>query len=163
MCQTYCVRTWPKYTVERYPKKYIVKSMRIHTNTNTIYQWRCKSWSLRQLVQPHFSWFSCLPMAASAWQAWRSLRVFDTRQVVRSVSHFVYQFVEFVIVLGHGRRTILSSSFLDMERDLFFRTNHLTNLMSQRDFCCESRSDKCVRQCNPPTDCVRRWRWCAHC
>ncbi len=36
MCQTYCVRTWPKYTVERYPEKYIVKSMRIHTNTNTI-------------------------------------------------------------------------------------------------------------------------------
>ena len=103
MCQTYCVRTWLKYTVERYPKKYIVKSMRIHTNTNTIYQWRCKSWSLRQLVQPHFSWFSCLPMAASAWQAWRSLRVFDTRQVVRSVSHFVYQFVEFVIVLGQAQ------------------------------------------------------------
>jgi hypothetical protein len=31
MCQTYCVRTWPKYTVERYPKKYIVKSMHEHT------------------------------------------------------------------------------------------------------------------------------------
>jgi hypothetical protein len=44
MCQTYCVRTWLKYTVERYPKKYIVKSIRIHTNTNTIYQRRCKSW-----------------------------------------------------------------------------------------------------------------------
>jgi hypothetical protein len=29
--------------------------MCIHTNTNTIYQWRCKSWSLRHLVQPLFS------------------------------------------------------------------------------------------------------------
>jgi hypothetical protein len=58
------------------------------------------------------------------------------------------------LVLGHGQRPILSSSFLD--RVLFFRTNHsLTNLMSQRDFYCESRSDECVRQFNPPTDRVR--------
>ncbi len=41
---------------------------------NTIYQWRCKSSSLRQLVQPLFSWFSRLPMTVSVWQAWRSLR-----------------------------------------------------------------------------------------
>ncbi len=74
MCQTSCVRTLTKYTVERYPKKYIVKSMRIHTNTSTIYQRRWKSLSLRQLVQPLFSWFSRLPMPPSAWQAWRSLR-----------------------------------------------------------------------------------------
>jgi hypothetical protein len=70
MCQTYWVRTWPKYSVERYSKRYIVKSMSIHANTNTIYQQRWKSWSLRQLVQPLFSWFS-------------------------------YEFVEFVIDLGH--------------------------------------------------------------
>jgi hypothetical protein len=38
---------------------------------------------------------------------------FDTRQVVRSVSHFVYEFVEFVIVLGHGQSPILSSKPLD--------------------------------------------------
>ncbi len=90
---------------------------------------------------------------------------FDTRQVVRSVSHFVNEFVEFVIVLGHGQSPILSSSFLDMDRTLLFRTSHFTNLMSQWDFYCESRSDECVRHCNPPiwstTDCVRRWRWCA--
>jgi hypothetical protein len=54
MCQTYCVWTWTKYSVERNPKKYFVKSMRIHTNTNTIYQWRWKSWSLRQLVSHYF-------------------------------------------------------------------------------------------------------------
>jgi hypothetical protein len=41
-----------------------------------MYQWRCKSWSLRQLVQPLFSWFSRLPMTVSAWQAWRSLRLY---------------------------------------------------------------------------------------
>ncbi len=86
---------------------------------------------------------------------------FDTRQVVRSVSHFVYELVEFVIVLGPGQSPILSSSFLDMDRALFFRTRHFTNLMSQWDFCCESRSNECAKQCNPPTDCVRRWRWCA--
>jgi hypothetical protein len=33
---------------------------------------------------------------------------FDTRRVVHSVSHFVYEFVEFVIVLGHGQSPILS-------------------------------------------------------
>jgi hypothetical protein len=38
---------------------------------------------------------------------------FDTRQVVRSVSHFVYEFVEFVIVLGHGQSPILSNKPLD--------------------------------------------------
>jgi hypothetical protein len=38
---------------------------------------------------------------------------FDTRQAVRSVSHFVYEFVEFVIVLGHGQRPILSNKPLD--------------------------------------------------
>ncbi len=54
MCQTYCVWTWTKYSVERNPKKYFVKSMRIHTNTNAIYQWRWKSWSLRQLVSHYF-------------------------------------------------------------------------------------------------------------
>jgi hypothetical protein len=48
--------------------------MYIHTNTNTIYQWWCKSWSLRQVVQSLFSWFSRLPMTASPWQVWRSLR-----------------------------------------------------------------------------------------
>jgi hypothetical protein len=57
---------------------------------------------------------------------------FDTRQVLRSVSHFVNEFVEFVIVLGHGQSPILSSSFLDMDRTLFFRTSHFTNfVMSQ--------------------------------
>jgi hypothetical protein len=31
--------------------------MCIHTNTNTIHQWRCKSWSLRRdLVKPLFGW-----------------------------------------------------------------------------------------------------------
>jgi len=129
--------------------------MHIHTNTNTIlYQRWWKSWSLRQLVQPLFSSFSRLPMVVSTWQAWRSLR----HKVVRSVSHFVYKFVEFPIVLRHGQSPILSSSFLDMDRVLFFRTSHLTNwvtnLMSQRDFCCERRSDKCARHCNPPTDWV---------
>jgi hypothetical protein len=52
--------------------------MRIHANTNTIYlilyQWWWKSWSLRQLVQTLFSWFSRLPMSVSDWQTWRSLR-----------------------------------------------------------------------------------------
>ena len=38
---------------------------------------------------------------------------FDTRQVVRSVSHFVYEFVEFVIVLGHGQSPILSNKTFD--------------------------------------------------
>jgi hypothetical protein len=38
---------------------------------------------------------------------------FDTRQSVRSVSHFVYEFVEFVIVLGHGQNPILSNKPLD--------------------------------------------------
>jgi hypothetical protein len=50
---------------------------------------------------------------------------FDTRQAVRSVSHFVYEFVEFVIVLdmdralsfvivlGHGQSSILSKKPLD--------------------------------------------------
>ena len=38
---------------------------------------------------------------------------FDTRQAVRSVSHFVYEFVEFVIVLGHGQSPILSNKPLD--------------------------------------------------
>ncbi len=38
---------------------------------------------------------------------------FDTRQAVRSVSHFVYEFVEFVIVLGHGQNSILSNKPLD--------------------------------------------------
>jgi hypothetical protein len=38
---------------------------------------------------------------------------FDTRQDVRSVSHFVYEFVEFVIVLGHGQSPILSNKPLD--------------------------------------------------
>ncbi len=35
---------------------------------------------------------------------------FDTRQAVRSVSH---EFVEFVIVLGHGQSPILSNKPLD--------------------------------------------------
>jgi hypothetical protein len=100
--------------------------MYIHRNTNTIYQWCCKSWSLRQLVQPLFSWFS--------------------------------------------------PSFLYMDRVLFFRhrswtwtetysfeqvTSQTRCLMSQWDFSCESKSDECVRQYNPPTDCVWWWRWCA--
>ena len=38
---------------------------------------------------------------------------FDTRQAVRSVSHFVCEFVEFVIVLGHGQSPILSKKPLD--------------------------------------------------
>ncbi len=38
---------------------------------------------------------------------------FDTRQAVRSVSHFVYEFFEFVIVLGHGQSPILSNKPLD--------------------------------------------------
>ena len=38
---------------------------------------------------------------------------FDTRQVIRSVSHFVYELVEFVIVLGHGQRPILSNKSFD--------------------------------------------------
>jgi hypothetical protein len=47
---------------------------------------------------------------------------FDTSQAVRSVCHFVYEFVEFVIVLGHfsfvivlghGHNPILSSKALD--------------------------------------------------
>ncbi len=50
---------------------------------------------------------------------------FDTRQVVHFVSHFVYEFVEFVIDLGHGQNPILSSSFLDMDRSLFFRTREV--------------------------------------
>jgi hypothetical protein len=62
---------------------------------------------------------------------WLHQAHFDTRQIVRSVSHFVYEFVELVIVLGHRQSPILSSSFLDMDRSLFFRTNPFTNLMSQ--------------------------------
>ncbi len=81
-----------------------------------------------------FSWYSRLPMTECDWP--------DTWQVVHSVSHFVYEFVEFEIVFGHGQSPILSSSFLDMDRALFFRTSHLTKLMSQRDFCCENRNDK---------------------
>jgi hypothetical protein len=33
--------------------------------------------------------------------------------IVDSVSHFVYEFVEFVIVLGHGQSPILSNKPLD--------------------------------------------------
>ncbi len=119
MCQTYWVRTWPKYTVERYPKKYIVKSMQIHTNTNTIYQWWCISWSLRQLVQPLFSWISRLPMTVSVWQVWRSLGhkagcTFRQSHRLRIcwVRHRSWTWVEnysFVIVLGHGQSPILSN------------------------------------------------------
>ena len=97
--------------------------MRIHTNTNTIYQWRCKSWSLWQLVQPLFSWFSRLPMAASAWQAWRSLRhkagcTFrqSLRLWIRWVRHRSWTWTDpysFVIVLGHGQSPILSNKPLD--------------------------------------------------
>jgi hypothetical protein len=60
---------------------------------------------------------------------------------------------------GHGQSPILSSSFLDINRDLFFRTSHFTNLMSHQDFCCEIRTDECARQFNSSTDCVRRWHW----
>ncbi len=122
MCQTYCVRTWPKYTVERYPKKYIVKSMLIHTNTNTIYQWWYTSWSLRQVVRTLFSWFSRLPMAASVWQVRRSLRhktgcTFrqSLRLWIRWVRHRSWTWTEsysFVIVLGHGQHPILSNKSL---------------------------------------------------
>jgi hypothetical protein len=34
-------------------------------------------------------------------------------ETVRSVSHFVYEFVEFVIVVGHGQSPILSNKTLD--------------------------------------------------
>jgi hypothetical protein len=93
--------------------------MRIHTNTNTIYQRWCKSWSLRQLVQPLFSWFSCLPMTTSVWQVWRSLRHKEgctfrqsLRLWIRWVRHRSWTWTEsysFVIVLGHGQNHILSN------------------------------------------------------
>jgi hypothetical protein len=103
--------------------------MCIHTNTNTIYisddtnldpfdsSWRY--YFLDSLVS------LCLYLIDKFEDH------LDTRQVVRSVSHFVYEFVEFVIVLGHGQNPILSSSFMDMDRVLFFRTRHFTNMMSQ--------------------------------
>jgi hypothetical protein len=72
---------------------------------------------------------------------------FDARQGVHSVSDF-----EFVILLGHGKSPNLSNE----SRDKLDVTARLLVY-------CESRIDKCVRQCNPPTDCVRRWRWCALC
>jgi hypothetical protein len=72
------VITWPVLSYSNAPTNFYyritVKSMRIHTNTNTIYHRWCKSWSLRHLVQSLFSWFSRLPMTTSVWQVWRSLR-----------------------------------------------------------------------------------------
>jgi hypothetical protein len=73
------------------------------------------------------------------------------------------------------KHSLSSSSFLDMDRVLFSRTNHLTKMMSHRDFL----SDVKVGVTNvwnsgilPPTvsdddtgsrfvntDCVHRWRW----
>ena len=127
MCQTYCVWTCTKHTVERYPKKYIVKSMSIHTNTNTIYQRWWKSWSLRKQVQTLFSWCSRFPMSALFDKIEDH---FDTRQVVRSVSHFIYDFVEFVIVLGQWQmcETLQSSHLIQIPTSLDCRYDTLLSI-----------------------------------
>ncbi len=107
MCQTYCVRTWPKYTVERYPKKYIVKST--HT-----YEYEYHISAVMTIL---------IPSTGSATTIF----------------------------------LILSSPY-----DCIKITSTQGRL-SHRDFCCENRSDECVRQCNPPTDYVRWWHWCTTC
>jgi hypothetical protein len=68
-------------------------------------------------------------------------------EVVRSVNHFVCELAEFVIVLGHRQSPILSNKSIDK-----------LDVISRLFVWCESRSDKCARQCNPPTDCVRWWK-----
>ncbi len=153
MCQTYCVRTWPKYTGERYPKKYIVKSMRIHTNTNTIYQQRWKSWSLRRTASA--ATIFLILSSPQGCICLTSLKITSTQDRLYAPS------------VTSSMNSLSSSSFLDMDRDLFFRHHdrswtwtdpysfeqatwqtwsHTARLLLW------SRSDKCARQCNPPTD-----------
>ncbi len=127
-----------------YPKKYIVKSMIIHTNTNTIYQWWWKSWSLRKLVQPLFSWFSRLPMSATTWQSWRSLRHKSGCTVCQSLRLWI--------------RWVRHRSWEWTETYSFEQTTWQTWCHIEL-VCCENHNDKCERKCNPPTGWVRWWLW----
>ena len=72
-----------------------------------------KSCSLRQQVQPLLSWFSRLRVSPCLYLIDKLQDHFETRHVVYSVSHFVYEFVEFVIFLGRRQSSILSNKPLN--------------------------------------------------
>jgi hypothetical protein len=100
MCQTYCVRTWLKYTVERYPKKYIVKYP--HTYE---YEYHT-SVAMQILISSTVSSATIFFILSSPYGC---IKITSTqgRLYVPSVTS--------------SMNSLSSSSFLDMDRTLFFR------------------------------------------
>jgi hypothetical protein len=102
MCQTYFVLTCTKYTVNRYPNKYIFNSIRISSAMEILIPSTASTATIFLILSySHaYSWLT-------------SFKITSLQDKLYSLSVGIRGFLEFDIFLGHRQRSILSNNPLD--------------------------------------------------